>query len=147
MGLDELLDEARAEGYNFLDRLAHEWESGTNRFDAPGETLCGHLENGLLVAVGGLNRDPFAARPDVGRIRRLYVRPEWRGKGIGAALVGALIKEARMSFACVRLRAENPGAARLYERLGFETIVDPNATHILIFDSAADAAEANRRSR
>ena len=75
-GLDELRAEARAEGYNFIDRLANEWESGMNRFDASGETLCGHLENGLLVAVGGLNRDPFAGRADVGRIRRVYVRPE-----------------------------------------------------------------------
>jgi len=142
-GLDELRAEARAEGYNFMERLANEWESGTNRFDAPGETLCGHLENGLLIAAGGLNRDPFAGRAEVGRLRRVYVHPEWRGKGIGTALVSALIREARRSFACVRLRAENPGAARLYERLGFEPIADPSATHILIFEFAADAAEAD----
>jgi GNAT superfamily N-acetyltransferase len=139
-GLDELRAEARAEGYNFIDRLANEWESGMNRFDASGETLCGHLENGLLVAVGGLNRDPFAGRADVGRIRRVYVHPLRRGRGIGAALVSALIDESRVNFACVRLRAENPGAARLYERLGFEPITHPSATHILILDCPADAA-------
>lgn len=139
-GLDELRASARAEGYNFIDRLANEWESGTNRFDAPGEMLCGYIEDGLLVAVGGLNRDPFVHRADVCRIRRVYVRREWRGKGIGAALVRALIEEARRNFACVRLRAENPRAARIYERLGFEPIADPNATHILTFDSAADPA-------
>ncbi|MDR3753517.1 MAG: GNAT family N-acetyltransferase [Terracidiphilus sp.] len=135
--MDELRAEARAEGHNFMERLANEWQSGTNRFDAPGEMLCGYLENGLLVAVGGLNHDPFAGRADVGRIRRVYVRPAWRGKGIGTALVSALINEARQSFACIRLRAENPSAARLYERLGFEPIADADATHILIFDSAA----------
>lgn len=136
-GLDELCAEARTEGYNFLDRLADEWECGTNRFEAPGEILCGCAENGRLVAVGGLNRDPFASRADTGRIRRVYVHPNWRGKGIGAALVTALVQEGRKSFSRVRLRAENPAAARLYERLGFAPEDNANATHILIFDSAA----------
>ena len=132
-GLDELRADARAEGYNFMDRLANDWQSGVNRFDDPGEMLCGHLDNRLLVAAGGLNRDPFAGRAEVGRIRRVYVRPAWRGRGIGAALVNVLIEEARRNFACVRLRAENPVAARLYERLGFEPMADANATHILYF--------------
>jgi GNAT superfamily N-acetyltransferase len=144
-GLDELQAEARAEGYNFIERLVNEWQSGINRFDAPGEMLCGHLENGLLVAAGGLNRDPFAGRAEIGRIRRVYVRPAWRGKGIGAALMGALIKEARQNFVCVRLRAENPSAARLYEQLGFEPIADANATHILTFNTIEDVAAEDRR--
>ena len=144
-GLDALRAEAQAEGYNFIERLVHEWQSGINRFDAPGEMLCGHLENGLLVAEGGLNRDPFAGRAETGRIRRVYVRPAWRGKGIGAALVSALIKEARRNFSCVRLRAENPSAARLYEQLGFEPIADANATHILTFNTMHDVAPEDRR--
>ena len=144
-GLDEMRAEARAEGYNFIDRLANEWHSRVNRFDAPGEMLCGHLENELLVAVGGLNRDPFAGRVDVGRIRRVYVRPAWRGKGIGSALVTALIEEARRNFSCVRLRAENPGAARLYERLGFEPVADANATHILTFTTTQVVSAEDRR--
>lgn len=144
-GLDELCAEARAEGYNFIERLASEWESGGNRFDAPGEILCGHVDRRLLVAVGGLNVDPFAGHAEVGRIRRVYVRAAWRGKGIGAALVTALTDEARKNFACVRLRAENPDAARLYERLGFVPVEDSSATHILNFSSAKSAAKVDRR--
>lgn len=133
-GIDDLRAEARGEGYNFLDTLVEDWASGANRFDGQGEILCGHLEDGLLVAVGGLNRDPFAGRADMGRIRRVYVRNSWRNRGIGRALVSALVDEARKSFASVRLRAENPGAARLYESLGFVPIENPDATHILLFD-------------
>jgi GNAT superfamily N-acetyltransferase len=133
-GLDTLHAESRAEGYNFIDTLVAEWASGRNRFDRPGELLCGHLDRGLLVAVGGLNRDPFAGRADIGRIRRVYVRAGWRNRGIGKALVANLVQEARCHFGSVRLRAENADAARLYERLGFVPIADPDATHILALE-------------
>ena len=133
-GIERLLVEAREEGYDFIETLVEEWASAENRFDAPGEILCGHLEEGLLVAVGGLNLDPFAGRPDMGRLRRVYVRPAWRNKGIGRALVTALVDQARTHFRCVRLRAENADAARLYERLGFSPVQNPDATHILLFD-------------
>jgi GNAT superfamily N-acetyltransferase len=131
-GMEYLQSEARAEGYDFIETLVEEWASAQNRFDAPGEILCGHLDQGLLVAVGGLNCDPFAGRPDVGRIRRVYVRPAWRDKGIGRALVTTLIEHARTHFRCVRLRAENANAARLYERIGFASIASPDATHIFL---------------
>ena len=52
-----------------------------------------------------------------------------------AALVTALVEDPRKSFKCVRLRAESAGAARLYERLGFVRIENPDATHILEFES------------
>jgi len=133
-GIEQLRREARDEGYNFIETLVEEWSSGKNRFDAPGEILCGHLNQGLLVAVGGLTCDPFAASPDIGRLRRIYVRHLWRNQGLGKALVAALIDEARKNFRSVRLRAENAGATRLYERMGFEPIASPDATHILIFD-------------
>ena len=139
-GIEQLQAEARTEEYNFIDKLVEEWESAKNRFDASGEILCGHLDRGLLVAVGGLNRDPFASRAEVGRIRRVYVRPGWRYRGIGRALVTTLVVEARKNFNCVRLRAENPVAARLYESLGFEPSASPDATHILFFDET-NAAE------
>jgi GNAT superfamily N-acetyltransferase len=132
-GLERLQSEAREEGYNFIDTLVEQWASAQNRFDAPGEALRGHIEDGLLVAVGGLNVDPFAGRPEMGRIRRGYVRRAWRNKGIGQALVTALVNDARGYFHCVRLRAENADAARLYERIGFVPISNPDATHIIIF--------------
>jgi GNAT superfamily N-acetyltransferase len=133
-GLELLLSEAHEEGYDFIETLVEQWASAENRFDAPGEGLLGHLHDGLLVAVGGLNVDPFAGRPDMGRIRRVYVRPAWRNKGIGRALVSALVDRARTHFRCVRLRAENTSAARLYESMGFSPTLSPDATHILFFD-------------
>lgn len=136
-GIERLQQEGCDEGYDFIETLVEEWESATNRFHGPGEILCGYVDEGLLVAVGGLNCDPFAGRPDMGRIRRVYVRSAWRNRGIGRALVGALVEHARTHFSCVRLRAENALAACLYESMGFVPIESPDASHILVFEKSA----------
>ena len=133
-GIERLQQEACDEGYDFIQTLVDEWASATNRFDGPGEILRGYVDQGLLVAVGGVTRDPFAGRPDMGRIRRVYVRSAWRNRGIGRALVAALVDHARAHFSCVRLRAENALAARLYESMGFVPIESPDASHMLSFD-------------
>jgi GNAT superfamily N-acetyltransferase len=133
-GMESLQSEALAEGFGFIQTLVEQWASAENRFDAPGEILCGHLDHGLLVAVGALNIDPFAGDNEIGRIRKIYVRPAWRNKGVGRALVTTLVEEARKSFRAVRLRADNMNAARLYEKIGFAPIESPDATHMLIFD-------------
>lgn len=39
IGLDVLVRESEAEGFNFLQRLVADWESGANRFSRPGEAL------------------------------------------------------------------------------------------------------------
>jgi hypothetical protein len=50
-----------------------------------------------------------------------------------------LIEAAMQSFRCVRLRAENTDAARLYERIGFSPIANPDATHMLVFYATASS--------
>ena len=132
-GFELLLADARAEGFAFIETLAEDWACGANRFDGPGEVLAGNLNRGIVVAVGALGLDPFAGDLEVGRIRRVYVRPAWRNSGIGRSLVEFLVKVAKNEgrFRSIRLRAENRDAGRLYESIGFVPIVDPNATHIL----------------
>ena len=93
-GMEELRSEAFTEGFDFIETLIEEWSSGENRFDAPGEILCGYLDQGQVVAVGGLNRDPFVELREIGRIRRVYVRPGWRHHGVGRTLVTALVEHA-----------------------------------------------------
>jgi hypothetical protein len=84
-GMDLLQSAARVEGYKFIDRLVDDWSSVVVRFDRPGEILCGCLQDNLIVAVGGVTRDPFATADNVGRIRPIYVKPEMaetrRGSG------------------------------------------------------------------
>lgn len=125
--IDALAHEARASGHAFLDRLIADWRSGVNRFDKPGECLLGLFDGGRLVAIGGLNRDPYC--PDearVGRLRHVYVAQSHRRKGIGRHLVTELLARA-VAFERVRLRT--PGAAAFYESLGFQRVDEPEATH------------------
>jgi GNAT superfamily N-acetyltransferase len=130
-GLDVLVKESLDEGFDFIERLVQEWESCVNCFDRPGEVLLGSYFDDILIAVGGLNIDPYTADPSIGRIRHFYVRSEWRNIGIGRQLLEALVEESRRTFRTVRLRAENAGAARLYERTVFVAISDPHASHIM----------------
>lgn len=111
----ELAGVARGEGFVFLDRLLAEWESGAERFEGPGEILFGAFVGEALVGTGGLT----GQRAGLGRVRRMYVHPEFRRRGIAAALLEAVIAEARAHHRGVVLYTETPEAAALYEREGF----------------------------
>jgi GNAT superfamily N-acetyltransferase len=124
---------AAGEGFRFLDRLVDEWGSGTNRFDKPGELLIGAFRADSIIAVCGLNRDPYADRDEIGRLRHLYVRPSARCCGVGSALVGHLLSRAEEAFRVVRLRTATPGASALYIRHGFVLVTDPAASHVKVF--------------
>ena len=129
-GCDGLLESSVAEGYDLVDRLVRDWNDGTNRFEGEGEALFAALSKSWLGGIGGLNRDPYVDDPGVGRIRHLYVSPEARGRGLGRALVVALVDHARGRFERVRLRATPLGASEFYLRLGFEeTQHEQDSTH------------------
>ena len=79
--LSELAREGEAEGFRFLPRLMDEWSSGANRFDQPGEAFFIVTDGGPIVAVCGLNIDPYQTDPGVARLRHLYVRRPARNVG------------------------------------------------------------------
>jgi len=84
----------------------------------------------------GLMRDPYQSEPTVGRLRNLYILPEYRRRAIGAELARRIIELAKPSFKVLRLRAGTPQAAALYERLGFtETTELKDCTHVMYFEA------------
>jgi GNAT superfamily N-acetyltransferase len=111
--------ESERAGLRFVRRLAEEWAAGRNRFDRTGEALFAALLDERMIGVCGLNVDPYTTAPRVGRVRHLYVMSTHRRLGVGRRLVGEVIEAARRSFDHLRLRTDNPAAARLYERIGF----------------------------
>jgi GNAT superfamily N-acetyltransferase len=131
-GLDGLRRQAAGEGFRFLDRLEAEWRSGANRFAEPGEICLAACRADDLVAVGGLNRDPYAGQDGIGRLRHLYVRQSARRSGVGAALVRQLLGHAEGVFHAVRLRTETREAAAFYVSLGFRCVQEHAASHVMI---------------
>lgn len=129
--LGPLVEEGRRAGLVFVGRLAADLGSGANRFDRAGECLLVADAGGMVVGVCGLNADPYTADPAVGRVRRLYVREAFRGRGVGRGLVQAVVTAAAGRFARLRVRTDDPRAGRLYERLGFRPVADPACTHAL----------------
>ena len=119
--LEPLVSESRAAGISFVERLIREWEDGTNRFDRIGERLLGSFEGDALIGCGGINVDPYANDPTLGRIRHVYVRESHRRRHVGTAIVTALLEGAGAHFSRVRLKTETTAAVRFYERLGFES--------------------------
>ncbi len=121
--LAELAEHARSEGFRFLDRLTADFYSATNTLSAPGEAFFEVRDEGKLVGVGGLNRDPYVGAGTVGRVRRVYVEPAHRGEGIGIALMDAIEAAARLSFRELHLFTDTVDAANFYSKLGYREIL------------------------
>jgi GNAT superfamily N-acetyltransferase len=125
-----LRDENSREGFRFIERLCEEWVSGANRFNASGEALFIAVANDEVVGVCGLNRDPYAGHPRIGRVRRLYVIPAHRRHGVGRALLGAVVACARGHFSLLRVRTE--AADEFYRTQGFRRVASgAEVTHVL----------------
>lgn len=76
--------------------------------------------DGRLVGYAGL----MCLQP-IADIQTIAVEPDMEGRGIGSALLAALIEEARARGAddvLLEVRADNPRAQQLYLRFGFEQI-------------------------
>ncbi len=83
----------------------------------PDYTLLAAVEDGKVLGYGGA----LHAAGESG-VTNIAVFPECRGRGVGTALVNALIREARSrgsAFLTLEVRVSNASARRLYERAGF----------------------------
>jgi ribosomal protein S18 acetylase RimI-like enzyme len=64
--------------------------------------------------------------PAIGEMKRLYLRPAFRGKGLGQAMVDAIVGEAgTIGYRCLRLDTIEPlmkSAVAMYRRMGFREI-------------------------
>jgi GNAT superfamily N-acetyltransferase len=131
--LFHILEESKKDGFRFLERLVNEYESGKNTFNKQGESLLGvYTEQGVLIAVGGLNIDPFLDNQKAGRLRRFYVAKEYRRSGVGTLLLKEIISNAKNYFEILVLQTDTEQAAKFYSTFGFkDNCTFPGSTHYL----------------
>jgi N-acetylglutamate synthase-like GNAT family acetyltransferase len=129
----ELTAAANLEGFRPIQWLRDEWEAGANRFSLPGEAFYTARMDGRPVGVCGVNQDPFAQEVKIARLRRLYVIPELRRKGVGRQLVKRALEDAVKYFEVIRLRTVKADSAAFFEAAGFTKVKgDESATHLKV---------------
>lgn len=100
------------------ERFAREWAELPGAYGPPRGEL-------LMAAVGGEAAGCVALRPidaDTGEMKRFYVRPTFRGCGLGRALAGAVVDAARRIGYRRLLLDTHPtmtAAISLYRSMGF----------------------------
>ncbi len=142
---EELVAESQLHGHDFLMKMKAEWEADKNRFQQRNEILFGLREsNGALVGVGGVNVDPYANDPSVGRVRHVYIREAYRRQGLARLLMGKIMDHSKRSFRLLRLRTHNPEAGYLYESIGFSRIANADDSTHLYYEIEADNIGAGK---
>lgn len=134
--ISPILKQSKEEGFRFVERLADEYRDGTNTFNGVGEALYGVFnESGALVAIGGVNSDPFSNKPNIGRLRRFYVSKEFRRSGVGSLLLKNIINEAKNHYRILVLNTDTEGADTFYTSYGFtKSSRYPHSTHYLMLE-------------
>jgi ribosomal protein S18 acetylase RimI-like enzyme len=104
------------------------------RMSAANIKFWGAFEDGRLVGYVGLDRETRAKCRHKATLVSMYVAPEFAGRGIGRALVDALLAQARedgLELIVLTVTDGNDKAAQLYERCGFRSFgVEPHAIKV-----------------
>jgi GNAT superfamily N-acetyltransferase len=130
--LQAMRDEMR-ELYDGLDMDSDEMpRAGADELGPPAGALIVGWMDGEPVCVGGVKRlDERTCE-----IKRMYVAPAWRGRGVARALLGALEATARrLEYEIARLDTgpRQQGARGLYESAGYAEIQNFNANPVASF--------------
>ena len=129
LDIRNLREEADREGVNNMRLLVEQWTSGALRFSKPGEALFAAYEGDALVGVGGVTCETDL---DAMRMRRLYVRRDWRKRGAGRSLAQAMIAKGFESADLLTCNARaTAAAAPFWETLGFVPVAAAGHTHEL----------------
>lgn len=132
----ELLQASIEEDFAPIQWLIEHWREGQNQFSLPGEALYEARHGDRLIGVCGINQDPYVdSKLRLGRIRRLYVLPEFRRQGAGRKLVLRAIEEAHSHFSEINLRTLDKQSAKFFEAIGFVKVEgDSSRTHRMVID-------------
>ncbi len=134
-GFDDLVAEASGEGVRNMALLAEGWAAGAKgggaRFQEDGEAILAAFLVGELAGIGALSVEPASPEP-ARRLRRFYVRPTMRRRGVATALASALIHEGFNSVGLLTVNARaSDVAGPFWEVQGFVADTSGPWTHVL----------------
>lgn len=128
-GFSQLLSDSLEQNFGALEALFQNFESGKNTFNRRGEALFAAFIGNTVVGIGGLNVDPYANDPKIGRIRHLYVLIDYHKGGVGRALVSAIEQCALEHFDSLQLFTNSPDADAFYRSLGYQLGGEGKSSH------------------
>ena len=129
----QLNDFAKSENINVVSNLISSWSDDKSFFGGRGEGLwiARVTESGEVIGVGGITICP--TRPECRRVRRFYISPHWRRRGVATALANQCIERAKSagvsSVTCHA--AASAMAPKFWESLGFVPVADSDITHVM----------------
>ena len=131
--LFRLNDLAKSENVNVVSKLISSWSDNKSFFGERGEGLwiARTTESGEVIGVGGITICP--THPECRRVRRFYISPQWRRRGVATALANQCIERAKsagvLTVTCHA--AASAVAPRFWESIGFETVANSDITHVM----------------
>lgn len=126
--------DARQEGHLHITRLIGDWSAGAVRFERDGERLLAAYVAEGLAGIGGMTIEPTMS--GALRMRRFYIRPAMRRRGIGRMLALSLLDHARPCCSIVTVHVGNDAAAKFWESLGFQPRARNRYSHVLELDGS-----------
>jgi ribosomal protein S18 acetylase RimI-like enzyme len=117
---------------SFASSLAEELAKSTDWFETrvQQDAIFVARDASVILGVVGLSAKTGSKEAHKGFVYSMFVLPEARGRGVGQALLAALIEEAKARFESVQLIvvSTNASAVALYRRAGFESYgLEPRA--------------------
>jgi ribosomal protein S18 acetylase RimI-like enzyme len=109
--------------------------AGRFRDVAKGNCNLGAFENGDLIGTATFMRQTALKEKHKGRIYAVYVSAAHRGKGVGKALIAAVLENAKqdptLQQILLSVATSQTAARKLYRSFGFETFgTEPNALKV-----------------
>jgi len=128
-----LNDCAKSENIQVVSKLISSWSDSRSFFGERGEGLwiARSTESGDVIGVGGITICPTFTGSR--RVRRFYIAPHWRRRGVATVLARECIERAKSAGVSTVTchAAASAMAPRFWESIGFEPVADSDITHVL----------------